>query len=113
MAIAPMPPTTNDIASVPISALIRNRVTMTPFASPTASPTAMPREHADRRPERDRELGGRRAGEAVDRADREVDAARDQDERAGGGDDDDPGLLVEDVGEVLEPQERRADRARG
>ena len=34
MAIAPMPPTTNDIASVPISALIRNRVTITPFARP-------------------------------------------------------------------------------
>ncbi len=42
VAIAPMPPTTNDIARVPISALIRKRVTMTPFASPTTSPTAMP-----------------------------------------------------------------------
>ena len=41
VAIAPMPPTTNDIASVPISALIRNRVTITPFASPTTSPTAI------------------------------------------------------------------------
>ena len=37
-----MPLTTNDIARVPISGLIRNRVTMTPFARPTASPTRIP-----------------------------------------------------------------------
>ena len=53
VAIAPIPPTTNDIARVPISALIRNRVTITPFASPMTSPTARPASDPDRRPERD------------------------------------------------------------
>ena len=39
VAMAPMPPTTNDIASVPIRGLIRNFVTTTPLATPTARPT--------------------------------------------------------------------------
>jgi hypothetical protein len=36
------PPTTNDMASVAISELIRKNVVITPFASPTASPTPRP-----------------------------------------------------------------------
>ena len=43
---------------------------------------------------------GRDAGERVDRADREVDAAADEHERPGGRDDDRRRLLVEDVHEV-------------
>ena len=42
VTIAAMPLTTKVIASVPISGLIRNWVTMTPLAMPTASPTASP-----------------------------------------------------------------------
>ncbi len=42
VTIAAIPATTNDIASVPISALIRKRVTTMPFTRPTASPTARP-----------------------------------------------------------------------
>ena len=82
---------------------------MTPLAMPTARPTARPARIAGHR--RDRRRGGQRhrAGQPVDRADRQVDPAGDQDERPGAGHDDDPGLLVEDVGEVAEAQERRAD----
>ena len=109
VTIAAMPLTTKVIASVPMSGLIRNWVTMTPFARPTARPDREAGEDPHRRPDRDRELRRDRAGQPVDRADREVDAARDEDERPGAGDDDDPGLLVEDVGEVAEAQERRAD----
>ena len=36
------PPTTNDMASVAISELIRKKVTITPLTSPTTSPTATP-----------------------------------------------------------------------
>ena len=57
-------------------------------------------EDPDRRPEQTASCGGGRTGQAVDRADREVDPAGDQDEGAGRRDDDDPGLLVEDVREV-------------
>ena len=42
VTIAAIPLTTKVIASVPISGLIRNWVTMTPFAIPTARPTARP-----------------------------------------------------------------------
>ena len=38
----PRPLTTNDIASVAISALMRRRVTTRPLTSPTASPTQTP-----------------------------------------------------------------------
>ncbi len=36
------PPTTNDMASVAMSELIRKNVATTPSASPTPRPTAMP-----------------------------------------------------------------------
>ena len=39
---AAMPVTTNDMANVAISELIRKYVAMTPFTAPTAMPTAMP-----------------------------------------------------------------------
>ena len=94
----PIPPTTNDIASVPISGLMRNRVTMTPFASPAARPTPRTRAIPTGGPGRQGQLGRGRAGKAVHGADREVDPARDEHERAGRRDDDHRRLLVEDVG---------------
>ena len=111
VTIAAMPATTNDMASVAMRALTRKRVTMMPLTRPTAAPTARPAAmptgvETDGRDER-----RRRPGQAVRRADRQVDAAGDEDERAGAGHDDDPGLLVEDVGQVLEAQERVADEA--
>ena len=42
MISVPRPLTTNDMASVAISALMRRRVTMRPLTSPTASPTPTP-----------------------------------------------------------------------
>ena len=42
VTIAAIPLTTNVIARVPISGLIRKRVTMMPFTIPTARPTANP-----------------------------------------------------------------------
>ena len=42
VTMAAMPLTTKVMASVPMSGLIRNWVTMTPLAMPTARPTARP-----------------------------------------------------------------------
>ena len=82
VTIAAIPLTTNDIASVPMSGLIRKRVTIIPFTIPTARPTASPA----RMPTGvDTDVRGRqrdRAREPVDRPDRQVDPAGDEDERA-------------------------------
>ena len=110
VAIAATPATTNDIASVPMRALIRNRVTMMPLERPDREPDA----EGGQGPPGDYEnvtRCPRSRRQPVDRADRQVDAAGNEDQRAGTGHDDDPSLLVEDVGQVLGPQERRADQA--
>ncbi len=107
-----MPLTTNDIASVADERVdpepgdddaVRDARPRGRRRGRRATPAGVETDAGD--------VSGRRAGQPVDRADGQVDPARDEDERAGAGDDDDPGLLVEDVGEVLEPQERRADDA--
>ena len=105
---APTPLTTYAMASVAMRALIRKRVTRTPFATPTARPRAMPPAMATGTPAVGHQLGGGGARQSVDGADREVDAAGDEHQRAGGRDDDDARLLVQDVGEVLGSQEWRA-----
>ena len=56
-----------------------------------------------------RELGGDDPGEGEDRADGEVEAAGDDDERAAAGDDPDRRPLVEDVEQVRPREERRRD----
>ena len=53
-------------------------VTITPFASPIRRPAPIPRKIASRRARVEREVGRDHGREAVDRADREVDAAGDQ-----------------------------------
>ena len=82
---------------------------MTPLAMPTARPTARPARIPATGETDDAVVQRDRTGQPVDRPDRQVDAAGDEDERPGAGDDDDPGLLVEDVGQVAEAQEGRAD----
>ena len=113
MISVPRPLTTNDIASVAISALMRRRVTTRPLTSPTASPTATPRTMATTGDVCCATSARGHAGEGVDRADGEVDAAGHENERPGRGDDQDRRLLIEDVQQVDLRQERRAgDRER-
>ena len=102
VTIAAMPLTTNVIASVPMSGLIRNWVTMTPLAMPDREADREAGEDPGHRRHRRRRRQRDRAGQPVDRADRQVDPAGDEDERPGAGHDDDPGLLVEDVRQVAE-----------
>ena len=108
VTMAAMPLTTKVIASVPMSGLMRNRVTMTPLTMPDRQADGQARQDPGRRGHRRRGLQRDGPGQPVDGPDRQVDPAGDQDERPGAGRDDDPGLLVEDVGEVGDLEERRA-----
>ena len=91
--------------------LIRNRVVMTPLAMPTARPTSDPpaamANGAD--PPCAATVADVTPARRVDRPHGQVDAAADEHERAGCRDDDRARLLVEDVQEVRQSQEARAD----
>ena len=102
------PLTMNDIASVAISALMRSTVVMRPLARPISRPAPMPSSHREDGIRLEREVRRDDARQRVDRAHREVDAARDEHERPGRGDDQDRRLLVEDVEQVRLRRERGA-----
>ena len=93
-----------------MSELIRNRVVMTPLAMPTARPTRTPAAMAKGAdPPCAATVRGGHARQRVDGPHGEVDAAADEHEGAGRRDDDRGRLLVEDVQEVRQSQEARAD----
>ena len=100
-------------ASVPMKELMRPTVTRRPLPRPNARPTQrrLPGSRVGRRGVGD--LGGSDARDRVDRTDREVEAAGDDDEGGGTRHDPDRRPLVQDVREVRPRQEDiRGDRER-
>ena len=83
-------------------------MTITPLTSPTPRPTAMPATMATAGEVEQGEVRRGHAGQRVDGADRQVDPPGHQHQRAGRGDDQRRGLLVEDVEQVDLGEERPA-----
>ena len=82
--------------------LIRVRSMTIPLTIPSPSPVRDSGDQAQRRRGRVRDLAGDHAGDADDRADREVEDARDDAERLAAREQADRRPLVEDVRDVLE-----------
>ena len=107
-----MPRTSTMVPSVVMKGLTLRKAMMRPFASPTAAPAAIPASDAGRDPGLQHHHRRDAARERGGRADREIEAAADDDEGHADGDDRHDRGLHQDVGEV-ERREKAVGHERG